>query len=140
MAFGSSKSRQVIPVVEMTPMIDIIFLLIIFFMVAAQFAQQARVDLELPKEQGEQIDLEQENAFIINVLENGKIVVDSTEGVISFDELSALLQEEVEAQSLSWDSLLIRADERASTQTLNEILHLLHGHNFSATRIATETN
>jgi biopolymer transport protein ExbD len=140
MAFGSSKSRQVIPIVEMTPMIDIIFLLIIFFMVAAQFAQQARVDLELPKEQGEVAELEQENAFIINLLENGEIVVDNSKGVITYEELASLLQEEVETRSLSWDSLLIRADERASTQALNEILLLLHGHNFSATRIATETN
>lgn len=140
MAFGSSKSRQVIPIVEMTPMIDIIFLLIIFFMVAAQFAQQARVEMELPKEKGEQTNLEQENALIINLLHNGEIVVDSTKGPISFDELTILLQEEVETRALSWDSLLIRADERASSQALNEILHLLHGHNFSATRIATETN
>ena len=62
MAFGSTKSRVIVPIVEMTPMIDIIFLLIIFFMVAAQFAQQARVDLNLPLENGEQDESLQESS------------------------------------------------------------------------------
>ena len=56
MAFKNNRSRVIVPAIEMTPMIDIIFLLIIFFMVAAQFAREAHVDLNLPSEQGEQDD------------------------------------------------------------------------------------
>tara|TARA_X000001036_G_scaffold29423_1_gene24298 strand:+ start:135 stop:554 length:420 start_codon:yes stop_codon:yes gene_type:complete len=139
MAFGRSKNRTVIPVVEMTPMIDIIFLLIIFFMVAAQFAQQARVDMNLPKEIGEQ-KKQQENSFIINILQDDTLIVDSTKGGISLPELELLLQNKIATDSISWDKLLIRADENGKTELLNQVLVLLHRFNFTATKIATETN
>jgi biopolymer transport protein ExbD len=140
MAFGRTKSRMVIPIVEMTPMIDIIFLLIIFFMVAAQFAQQARVDMNLPKEMGGQEKHLQENTFIINILQDGSIVVDSTKGAISLETLEALLEEKIAKGELSWHTLLIRADEQGKTELLNQVLVLLNRFNFSATKIATETH
>jgi biopolymer transport protein ExbD len=139
MAFGRSKNRTVIPVVEMTPMIDIIFLLIIFFMVAAQFAQQARVDMNLPKEIGEQ-KKQQDNSFIINILQDDTLIVDSTKGGISLPELELLLQNKIATDYISWDNLLIRADENGKTELLNQVLVLLHRFNFTATKIATETN
>lgn len=37
----------------MTPMIDIVFLLIVFFMLIAQLTQQERIELELPRLGGE---------------------------------------------------------------------------------------
>ena len=40
--------------VEITPMIDVVFLLIIFFMVTARFARDTRAELNLPQEKGEQ--------------------------------------------------------------------------------------
>ena len=52
MPFKRSQSRNNVPVVEMTPMIDIVFLLIIFFMVAAQFAQQAKDVLSVLSKHG----------------------------------------------------------------------------------------
>ena len=39
--------------VDMTPMIDIVFQLLIFFLVTAQLSQHSRADLELPQEAGE---------------------------------------------------------------------------------------
>ena len=67
MAFKGSNSRVIIPIVEMTPMIDIVFLLIIFFMVAAQFAQQAHVNLNLPDEVGEQKEDKPVSTLVINI-------------------------------------------------------------------------
>ena len=67
MPFKTKSTRIIIPIVEMTPMIDIIFLLIIFFMVAAQFANQSKVDLQLPKETGEQLKNESPSTLAINI-------------------------------------------------------------------------
>ena len=52
MKFSRSSQEEV--TINLTPLIDIVFLLIFFFMVAAQFAQQAHVNLNLPDEAGEQ--------------------------------------------------------------------------------------
>ena len=93
MPFKSSQNRVIIPVVEMTPMIDIVFLLIIFFMVAAQFAQQARVDVALPQEFGEDINIEIGSLIIINVLDNNDIILDSNIGAISLSDLDLELKQ-----------------------------------------------
>ncbi len=140
MAFGSTKSRVIVPIVEMTPMIDIIFLLIIFFMVAAQFAQQARVDLNLPLENGEQDERLKESSFIINILDNGDVIIDSTEGAISMVVLENRIREEVVQGNLTWENILIRADENGTAGTMNKVFHLLNKYNFSAAKIATESN
>ena len=140
MAFRSTQSRVIVPIVEMTPMIDIIFLLIIFFMVAAQFAQQARVEMNLPKELGEQNDSLQNSSFIINILHNGSVLVDSEEGSISLALLEDRIKNEVAKGNLTWEHILIRADENGTSQVMNQVFTILHKYNFSAAKIATESN
>ena len=139
MAFKQSQSRVIIPIVEMTPMIDIVFLLIIFFMVAAQFAQQARVELQLPKEVGEQIEDQVSPKLIINIQADGRILIDNTQGVLSMDELDAIILSTTVGAHKSWETVTIRADKDTSASGLNDVLVLLNKHGLSATRIATET-
>lgn len=139
MPFRSKTSRIIIPVVEMTPMIDIIFLLIIFFMVAAKFAQQATIDLNLPNEKGEVAPADTPSALIINLTANGEIVLDSPDNIISIDALDSRIQSFVDADSATWDLITLRADEHAESSSLNEILKVLNKHGLRATRIATES-
>lgn len=138
MPFKSAQNRVIIPVVEMTPMIDIVFLLIIFFMVAAQFAQQARVDIALPKEMGEHATIESGSLIVINVLDNDDIILDATIGVISLNDLDLQLKNLKENNDLVWENVKIRADEASSSKTLNDIISLLSKHGLKATIIATE--
>ena len=57
----------------MTPMIDIVFLLIIFFMTVSQVSEVNRERLELPQQQGSQ---DQKPAVLtININELGEILV-----------------------------------------------------------------
>lgn len=119
-------------------MIDIIFLLIIFFMVAAQFAREARVDLNLPTEQGEQ-DVDQDpSKLILNILPNGDIVLDNASLPISLSELELLVKDAIKSDGATWQNFTIRADEDSSTRVLNEVLVVLNQQGLSATRIATE--
>ncbi|MDP7006519.1 MAG: biopolymer transporter ExbD [Phycisphaerales bacterium] len=138
MAFKHSRTKVIVPVVEMTPMIDIVFLLIIFFMVAAQFAQQARVDLELPMEQGEEVQELGVSVLTINLRSNGEILVENNEDVVSIVELNAMIRNVLMNKENSWQDISIRADKNASTGVLNEVLVLLNKHGLSATKIATE--
>ncbi len=138
MPFKSSQNRVIIPIVEMTPMIDIVFLLIIFFMVAAQFAQQARVEVALPIEAGEQEKIANASKLVINIRANGEIVLDESKGEIDLQVLNEQLQT-LNDSGASWDDITIRADREASTKVLNEILGLLSKHGMKATRVATES-
>ena len=139
MPFKSKTSRIIIPVVEMTPMIDIIFLLIIFFMVAAKFAQQATIDLNLPNEIGEESPADTPSALIINLTADGDIIVDTPDNIISIEALDSRIQTYIESESATWDLISLRADEEAESSSLNEILRVLNKHGLRATRIATES-
>jgi len=139
MAFKGSNSRVIIPIVELTPMIDIVFLLIIFFMVAAQFAQQAHVNLDLPNEVGEQKEGKTKNTLVINILDDGSIVVDNSKGAISIEDIDDIVGEAVNIEGVLWKNITIRADENAQTGVLNEVLVILSKHGLSATNIATES-
>lgn len=122
----------------MTPMIDIVFLLIIFFMVAAQFAREANVELNLPTEQGEQEADRDPSKLILNILPNGDILLDNTSLPVSLIELDLLIKNVVSNNSAAWENITIRADEKSSTKVLNQVLVVLGRHGLAATRIATE--
>jgi len=138
MAFKHSRTRVIVPAVEMTPMIDIVFLLIIFFMVAAQFAEQARVDLNLPKEKGEQASVTNSNALIVNIKSDGSIYIDQSNPPLQLVELDALIGQVLDQRHSSWSEISLRADEEAPSRVLNDVLFLLNKHGLNATRIATE--
>jgi biopolymer transport protein ExbD len=139
MQFKKSQSRVIIPIVEMTPMIDIVFLLIIFFMVAAQFAQQARVQLDLPQEKGEQLEKKPKNMLVINILDDGTYVLNVDDGAVSLEEVSAVLQEAIYEDDVLWNNISIRADKNVEARALNEVLVILSNYGLSAANIATET-
>ena len=89
MQFKNARSSNRSVVVDMTPMIDIVFQLLIFFLVTAQMAQQTRAQLDLPKEEGEE-EKEQELAGLtINVLADGKVVVN--EETVSLEALDRMV-------------------------------------------------
>ena len=122
----------------MTPMIDIIFLLIIFFMVAAQFARQAHVDLQLPLEVGEPIPNESQSNLVINIDQEGLYMLDDPNSAVSLIELDLTIEDLVNSESGIWSDITIRADQNTEASSLNEVLRLLNKHGLDATRIATE--
>ncbi len=107
-------------------------------MVAAQFAQQARVELDLPKESGEQIENEATSSLVINIMGDGSILVDKSQGVISLQEIDDIVGLAVRERNVGWDNITIRADKNANTRTLNGVLVVLSKHGLAATNIATE--
>src|SRR5215475_2503474 len=53
---------------DLTPMIDVVLLLIIFFMLSSQFAQAQRAPMDLPKEQGRPSKPEGPSLVVIDVV------------------------------------------------------------------------
>ncbi|NQT40653.1 MAG: biopolymer transporter ExbD [Planctomycetes bacterium] len=83
---------------NMTPMIDIVFLLIIFFLVSSHLAQQeVQLELDLPSAaSGEPIDDDSTRRLVVNVLgretPEGQIMVGGN--VMGSDRLSELVEHE----------------------------------------------
>ncbi len=80
--------------VNMTPMIDVVFLLIIFFLVSSHLArQESQMELPLPTAVGgEALDAFDHARVVINVLENGTLLLAGRR--VSVTELQRRLQHE----------------------------------------------
>ena len=78
---------------NMTPMIDVVFLLIIFFLVSSHLAQREnRIELDLPVAAEGQDDIPDDSKRItVNVLADGTMLVSGR--TFSFDNLTALFRE-----------------------------------------------
>lgn len=75
--------------VELTPMIDVVFLLLVFFLVATTFQQMER-ELEVSVPQSETSGSgDGPEPIVINVLEDGKVVVRGN--AVTLDQLQTLV-------------------------------------------------
>jgi biopolymer transport protein ExbD len=121
----------------MTPMIDIVFQLLIFFLVTAQMAEQTRAKMNLPQERGEDTTEREQAGLTVNVLADGRIVVNDAE--VSLEALDALVDEAIQIAGGA-DRLkpLVRADRDCDAARLNEVFQRLGSRGLSAIRLATE--
>lgn len=95
--------------INLTPMIDIVFLLLIFFLAATTFARhEVEMDLKLP-ESGSGRPAELVHPLVISVLADGRIVLDGRE--VGFEALRQRL--EAAAQRSRDQSVLVRGDRAA---------------------------
>lgn len=111
--------------VDMTPMIDMVFQLIIFFLFTSQFVTQTRIALRLPEQRGEQIDARQAAAVIIDVRESGQMLVEQREVDI------AGLAQIVQRQAVRYEGqiarvkVLVRAEDATPASVINAIAQVL---------------
>ena len=55
MKLHNTKKKDI--TVNITPLIDVVFLLLIFFMVSTSFTRETQIEIELPKASGKQLDI-----------------------------------------------------------------------------------
>lgn len=108
-----------LPSLNLTPMIDVVFLLIIFFMTASKFAEvEADIDLQLPEVAAAAPLTSAPKQRTVSVEKDGAVELDG-EGV-SLAELTArLASAQVEYPQLS---VVIRGDAACSFQHVAEAL------------------
>ncbi|MCI0677365.1 MAG: biopolymer transporter ExbD [Phycisphaerales bacterium] len=125
--------------VVVTSMLDINFLLIMFFMMTAHFQRETHSRLALPQEAGETQPQPDEAGLVINITQAGDIVVSGK--TINLQDLRELAQAQV--AKLAQDNpaalkLMVRADRNANTQDLNRVVSMLRELGVGTIRIATE--
>ena len=111
--------------ISQTPLIDIIFILIVFFLVATTFHSEER-DLEVELAEGSEGTLIQEgvDTFVINVRRSGVIVVSSE--VLDMGQLEELVIKWVAADDKP--RVEIRGDAGTIYASIMQIIDLCHKH------------
>ena len=101
---------------SLTPMIDVVFLLLIFFMLVARFGVDKVIDINLPSALGQ--SSQYEGAPRLVEIKSDNIV--SLNGVqISLDQLSSKLSQLMPSPNAL---IIIRSSEEANTQDLLDVL------------------
>lgn len=122
---------------DMTPMIDVVLQLIIFFLFTSQLSQVIRSPIDLPEEQGDEQQVVAPGGIVIDVSREGGYLVEgqprSLEDVI---RLVSLEQEHAKAVGQPLD-LLVRADRACPAQHVNVLATRLAGVGVRQWRLGT---
>ena len=110
--------------VELTPLIDVVFLLLIFFMVSTSFVQNQALNVDLPQANG---DAQPNEDLFINVVvqQNGRYEIEGSIVVdTSLQGLAKTLQAVIEKNAARRTSLpvVISADATATHQSVVRVM------------------
>lgn len=114
---------------DMAPLIDVIFLLLIFFMLTSSFIFQPGIKINLPKAITSEV-IQRENLIIV-VMEDNTLLINDRE--IAEDELLSRLK----IASKESKPILIKADRKASLGKVVEIWDLCRAEGVEKVNIAT---
>ncbi len=121
--------------VNLTPLIDVVFLLLIFFMVTTTFTRDTNLLINLPEASGELLDVGPEQIEVM-VAQNGSYAVNGR-GLVN-TQLSTLM-DAIEEMSEADRSLpvIITADANTSYQSVVTVMDAVAQLGFTQMNIAT---
>ena len=115
--------------IDIAPLIDVVFLLLIFFMLTSSFVMQPGIKVNLPKAVTSEV-VKQQN---VELIVSGENVIYLLGKVINTQELKSLLKEAAKRDQ----SVLIKSDKRASLGRVVEIWDMCRDLGITQINIAT---
>lgn len=82
--FSAKKNRQIIP--DLTPLIDVVFLLLIFFMVATTFDDMGGMRLELPKSSVVSVKKDIDKISVLLSKDNEMKIMSTIKGISNLED------------------------------------------------------
>jgi biopolymer transport protein ExbD len=127
--------------VMITSLLDINFLLIMFFIVTAQFQREIRAALDLPQERGERKPRSEDDAgLVINMNAAGELIVANRPVAMELlrGQVRAEVEKAAQGEAPQAVRLLLRIDRKADATHLNSLITELKGLGVAGVRMATE--
>lgn len=113
--------RRESPDINLTPLIDVVFLLLIFFMVSTTFREDGRIRLQLPEANAEAVPAETIELVEVMVDRGGRFYVNQQ--LVRDQDLETLKQALVGTVGAERDlPVLVRADAQAQHQAVMRVL------------------
>ena len=108
--------------INLTPMLDVVFIMLIFFIVTASFIREAGIGANRPDEQEEQPIVQEEGAILVIIDNNNDIMIDNR--VVDVRSVRSLVErahaEDPERQAV------IQAAPNSRTETLVEVMDAIY--------------
>jgi len=105
----------------MTPMIDMVFLLLVFFMCASQLSQVQSIPLEIPTATEAVVPKERPDRFVVNITRDGRIYGGTDE--MTMDELRKTIREYKEA--IPDIKVYLRADQETEHGEVRKVMNAM---------------
>jgi len=118
---GESEDEQVMADINVTPLVDVMLVLLIIFMIAAPMLHQG-IEVALPKADATNLPLRMEDPLIVSINRNGDLFVRETpvevEGLV--EQLKAQIS------SRGDDTVFLKGDREVPYGRVIEVLDVLH--------------
>ena len=137
MKFSLLHPRDRVGSPDITPLVDVVFLLIIFFLTTSTLVRQKVAEVDLPEQAGnDQAELE-DRGLVINIERQGGFLVDGE--AASLSRVLVMIQAESRRNDGDAERLevLVRADENAPASSLNALAAGLVDMGVRSWRLAT---
>jgi len=119
--------------IEITPLIDIVFLLVIFFVVTSKVGDSQFLSLELPKTESFSSNVVKESNEV-SILSDGTVLINGITAPISDTEL---INELVFSLDSTFDKVILSAEENTYHQWVVEMMDILNKNGYSQVQIRT---
>ncbi|MDA3800237.1 MAG: biopolymer transporter ExbD [Kiritimatiellae bacterium] len=106
---------------EMAPMIDMVFLLLVFFMCASHMSVIQSVPMEIPTATKAVVPDERPNRFLVNITADGTVYSGDTE--VTIDQLKELAKEDMQYKPNM--KVYIRADQKTHHKDVRKVMNSL---------------
>ena len=131
---GRGGRRAVMSEINVTPMVDVMLVLLIIFMVSAPLLTVG-VPIDLPQTQAKSLDQDKE-PLAVSVNNDGKVFLQNAE--IPIDELVAKLKAVTEARGGLDERIYVRGDKKVDYGTVMKVMGRLSAAGFRRVALVTE--
>ena len=130
------QSRHEEPEINVVSLIDVVLLLVVFFILSSRFSDEGRMRVHLPSASAVPLERVSAEPLIVSVTQQGSYLVNQRELINASPETlrAALLKE---AGSNRGVRVTVRADARATHQSVITVLDVLGRLGFAEVNIAT---
>ena len=128
------RRKPVMAEINVTPMVDVMLVLLIIFMVSAPLLTVG-VPIDLPQTQAKSLDQDKE-PLTVSVNTKGEVFLQNTE--IKVDELVAKLQAITQARGGNDERIYVRGDRKVDYGTVMRVMGRLSAAGFRRVALVTE--
>jgi len=129
------KAAPVMAEINVTPMVDVMLVLLIIFMVAAPLLTVG-VPIDLPQTQASAINQDNKEPITLSVRQNGQIYLGDSE--IKYEDLVSKLQAVTQARGGFEERIFVRGDKAANYGQIMRVMGRLSGAGFKKVALVTE--
>lgn len=137
MKIHDPQLRERIVEPDLISLVDVVFILIIFFLTTSAMIDRMRSKVDLPQERGDPAIVEARSPMVINITANGTYIIE--ERPMALEAVVTAVQEQLDASPGAEPvQITVRPDRKAAAEHLNALAQAMLDLGVATWRLATE--